>query len=84
MMCACYERDAVLRFIREAAYTAWDDRPEGRLFLSLADDIENEEHLRFVMCRDSDGTATAALCEDIAAPQDCQARAEGIAQKVQP
>lgn len=24
--------------------------------------------------RDSDGTATAALCEDIAVPQDCQAR----------
>jgi hypothetical protein len=24
--------------------------------------------------RDSDGTATAALCEDIAVPKDCQAR----------
>jgi hypothetical protein len=32
-------------------------------------------------CRDSDGTATAALCEDIAVPQDCQARAESIAQR---
>lgn len=29
---------------------------------------------------DSDGTATAALCEDIAVPKDCQARAESIAQ----
>jgi hypothetical protein len=30
--------------------------------------------------RDSDGTATAAACEDMPVPQDCQARAEGIAQ----
>jgi hypothetical protein len=45
------ERDAVVRFIREAAYTAWEDRPEGQLFLSLAKDIENEEHLHFVECR---------------------------------
>jgi hypothetical protein len=30
--------------------------------------------------RDSDGTATAAANEDLPAPQDCQARAEGIAQ----
>lgn len=29
---------------------------------------------------DSDGTASAALCEGIAVPQDCQARAEGISQ----
>jgi hypothetical protein len=32
------------------------------------------------MTRDSDGTAVAALCEDIAVPKDCQARAESIAQ----
>ena len=30
---------------------------------------------------DSDGTATAAACEDMPVPQDCQARAEGIARK---
>jgi hypothetical protein len=29
--------------------------------------------------RDSDGTATAAACEDMPVPQDCQARAESIA-----
>jgi len=29
---------------------------------------------------DSDGTATAADCEDNPVPQDCQARAESIAQ----
>jgi hypothetical protein len=29
--------------------------------------------------RDSDGTATAAANEDLPVPQDCQARAEGIA-----
>jgi hypothetical protein len=29
--------------------------------------------------RDSDATATAALCEDIAVPKDLQARANGIA-----
>jgi hypothetical protein len=31
-------------------------------------------------CRDSDGTATAAINEDLSVPKDCQARAEGIAQ----
>jgi hypothetical protein len=31
--------------------------------------------------RDSDGTATAAACEDMPVPQDCPARAESIAQK---
>jgi hypothetical protein len=30
--------------------------------------------------RDSDGTATAAINEDLSVPKDCQARAEGIAQ----
>lgn len=30
---------------------------------------------------DSDGTATAAANGDLPVPQDCQARAEGIAQK---
>jgi hypothetical protein len=30
--------------------------------------------------RDSDGTATAAACEDMPVPQDFQARAESIAQ----
>jgi hypothetical protein len=31
-------------------------------------------------CRDSDGTAIAAINEDLSVPKDCQARAEGIAQ----
>jgi hypothetical protein len=31
-------------------------------------------------CRDSDGTATAAINEDLSVPKDCQARAESIAQ----
>jgi hypothetical protein len=34
--------------------------------------------------RDSDGTATAAINEDLSVPQDCQARAESIAQKDAP
>jgi hypothetical protein len=29
--------------------------------------------------RDSDGAATAAACEDMPVPKDCQARPEGIA-----
>jgi hypothetical protein len=32
------------------------------------------------VCRDSDGTATAAANGDLPVPQDCQARAESIAQ----
>ena len=38
---------------------------------------DKSEWLNF---RDSDGTATAAACEDMPVPQDCQARAESIAQ----
>ena len=57
------ERDAVVRFIREAAYTAWEDRPEGQLFLSLAKDIENEEHLHFVGCRPAEASGIAELTE---------------------
>ena len=57
------ERKAVVRFIREAAYTAWEDRPEGQLFLSLAKDIENEEHLHFVGCRPAAASGIAELTE---------------------
>ena len=33
---------------------------------------------------DSDGTATAAINEDLSVPKDCQARAESIAQMKPP
>jgi hypothetical protein len=47
--------------------------------LSCPEAIEAYLELRGIP-RDSDGTATAAACEDMPVPQDCQARAEGIAQ----
>jgi hypothetical protein len=34
--------------------------------------------------RDSDGTATAAINEDLSVPKDCQARAESIARRRHP
>jgi hypothetical protein len=37
------------------------------------------EALQQFRARDSDGTATAAANGDLPVPQDCQARAEGIA-----
>jgi 5-methylcytosine-specific restriction endonuclease McrA len=37
-----------------------------------------------VLARDSDGTATAAANGDLPVPQDCQARAEGIAPDIHP
>jgi hypothetical protein len=43
--------------------------------LTFAHAIEAQRERR----RDSDGTATAAINEDLSVPQDCQARAEGIA-----
>jgi hypothetical protein len=49
------------------------DIPSGRLHPIF------EEIVAAHGLRDSDGTATAAVCEDIPAPQDCQARAESIA-----
>jgi hypothetical protein len=64
------ERDAVVRFIREAAYTAWEDRPEGQLFLSLAKDIENEEHLHFVGCRPAEASGIAELTEALREAND--------------
>lgn len=41
---------------------------------------ENDEWIRGAWGGDSDGTATAADCGDNPVPQDCQARAIGIAQ----
>jgi hypothetical protein len=64
------ERDAVVRFIREAAYTAWEDRPEGQLFLSLAKDIENEEHLHFVECRPVEASGITELTEALREAND--------------
>jgi hypothetical protein len=39
-----------------------------------------DEIIRIVR-RDSDGTAIAAINEDLSVPKDCQARAESIAPK---
>jgi hypothetical protein len=63
-------------------YGAKTHAPRWRASLGMSErewrDSEMKEALaRFVadrLSRDSDGTATAAACEDIAVPKDCQAR----------
>jgi hypothetical protein len=60
-----------------APYTIRYDNGGGSVVIPFR--IEAEREIIFARLRDSDATAPAAHCEDNAVPQDCQARAEGIA-----
>lgn len=52
------------------------DRANYKRILRRIEILVSEGKIR----RDSDGTATAAACEDMPVPKNCQARPEGIAQ----
>lgn len=39
------ERGRIVEWVRVHVVSAWEDRPEGKLFRDLATDIENGEHI---------------------------------------